>query len=509
MADAVNQIFIPASADEIRDQFLRDVRLEADAVGVANPPVGKGSDWYILGTALANVALIQFANARIADDDSDVLTAGPEALEELRIAYGLPEVKATGSSGKIVVTVLGAIFTTIPGGTQLVLPNGKRAQVVGTHINLLGEPEVDIAAIDTGEDTNFPAGAVVRFVSAPVNVEAEAVVSVTSPLVGGTDAETPDRKRDRILNRLRNVPGGGNWGHIRQIVLDNVGSLDGAFIYPAAGGPGSVKVVVTKPIDVARNNYLRSATADQLQRARAAIQSELPGPMEVAVGTVSDTLASVSLQVTIPDAVGAGGNGKGWIDTSPWPDLDTGSGEEEVTISAVTSSTQITVTAATATTPVAGVTHIAWWSLADQRFRTFLVTAVAGSSGAWQLTLDKPLVDSTGATAQIGDYISPAMVNATAYGKTWVGVVSKFGPGELTSDANRLPRAKRHPVVTDPGASPMTMTVRQLKELLDTHDEITDIAYSTSTLPAVLPPATVDDEPACLVPGHFGMYAKA
>lgn len=509
MADNVGQIFIPANADEIRDQFLRDVRLEADAVGVASPPVGRGTDWHILGTALANIALVQFANYRIADDDSDVLTATGDALEDKRIAYGLPDVRAGGSSGRVVVDIPTGATATIPGNAQLTLPNGKRARVVGTHVGVSDAAEIDVAAIDTGSDTNFPGGTTgVRFVSPPLNVSADTVVSVTSPLTGGTDAETDDRKRDRILNRLQNVPGGGNWGHTREIILNAVPSIDGVYVYPALGGPGSVKVVCTKSIDVDNNDFSRIATADQLQRARSALHAELPSPMEAVVSAAADLNTSVTLGVTIPASVYAGGDGKGWLDSTVWPDLDYGGGETKVTVTGVTSSTVITVSAVTATSPIAGQTHIAWWSRSDRKFRTFLVTSKSGGTGAWVLTVDKPMIDSTATQVQVGDYISPAAVNIDAYGKAWVEMLGKFGPGENTNDANRLPRAKRHPLITDAGAAPISLTMVQLSALVQKFTEISDLEFVETNPATPTVPGTVDDEPQVLVPEHFGIYEQ-
>ena len=55
MAIEVGKIYVPANAEEIRDDFLTDIRLEAIKQGVPNPPVLPGSDWHVLATAMANI----------------------------------------------------------------------------------------------------------------------------------------------------------------------------------------------------------------------------------------------------------------------------------------------------------------------------------------------------------------------------------------------------------------------------------------------------------------------
>ncbi len=502
MAAELGKIFIPSGAAELRDTFLSDVRLEAIASGVSEPPVGPGTDWYILGTALANISLIQLSNLGISDDNSNVLTATGDELDEIRQALGLPEVEPTGSSGRVVVGVTGGGSATITDGQPLVLPNGAQALVVGTHVGVSDLDEVDVAAVPTGESTNFTGGAKVRFITPPLNVKVDATVSLTAPLTGGTEAETDERKRVRILNRLRNVPAGGNWAHLREIILNNVGDLQDVYVYPALGGPSSTRIACVKGFDVANNDYSRTATANQLTRARAALHAELSSEAEIVVQSVVSRNAAISLRVTIPESAQAGGSGNGWLDAVVWPNLLAGD-NGIVDVSVVTSSTQITVSAQTAVSPIAGQTHISWWSRNDRRFLTALITAVAGGSGAWQLTLDTPLVDSAGVTVQTSDYISPAAVNGEAYGNSWISIVSQLGPGEATSDANRLPRSLRHPFASEGNAS--AFTALQLTQLVNAHPEITDIQYGV--VPTSLSiPVSVANEPEIWTPQILGIW---
>ena len=88
MANEPGSLYFPANADEIRDDFLTDVRLEAIAAGVTDPAVHPFTDWHILGTACANISLIQYANINTAQARTSVLNATGSDLEEIREAYG-------------------------------------------------------------------------------------------------------------------------------------------------------------------------------------------------------------------------------------------------------------------------------------------------------------------------------------------------------------------------------------------------------------------------------------
>lgn len=500
MADAEGSIYFPANAEEIRDDFLTDVRLEAIAAGVADPAVHPLTDWHITGTSLANISLIQYANINTAQARTSVLNATGDDLDEIRQAYGLPEVPPSGASGQVIVTISTGAATFVD-GLPILLPNGLRGKVSGTQVGITNGGAVDVACIDVGEETNQPGGTKVRFVTPPVNVASEATVSQQKPLSGGTDVETDERKRARILNRLQNPPAGGNWSHLREVILNKVGAISDVFVYPALGGPSSVLIVPVKAPDPDNADWSRAPSAAALTDARNAINEAFPTECDRFVKAPTETAMSFSVTATIPLAIAAGGDGRGWLDATVWPQLVGGDGGR-VYVSGVTSSTQITVTAGTATAPVAGVTHVAWWSPQDRKFRTRLVTTVGGSAGAWQLTLDAPLVDSTNTTVATGDYISPAAVNLEDYGETWTEIASTLGPTEMTADANRLPRALRHPKIADGNTA--EPTARDLAIFYEKHPEITAIDFGfTQTLGL---PIAVSDPAPIFALEDFGVY---
>ena len=499
----LNRPFVPGNQDLIRDALLTDIRLEARKVTAVDPAVQPGTDNWWFATAHAAESMQQYSNIELARDAITPLNATGDDLDDWRIALGLPVVEPSPSTGKIRLTVDGT--ATINTGEQLVYENGLRGEISGTWIGVTDGAEVDVVSVDKGEDTNFDPGAIVRFVNAPTNVSTDATVSENSPLTGGRDEEDDDRKRSRILNALANKPGGGNWGQARQIVLDELASVQDCFVYPALGGPSSVKIVPVRDFNIDRDEYTRAQNTAALNIARNAIYAEMPDGIEVIVQPPADESFDASLLVTIPDSSISGGNGTGWLDGTPWP-LLVGADNDKVTVSTVTDSTQITVTANTTAAPTVGLTHIAWWSPVDRKFRTYLVTAVSGSTGAWVLTLDRPLVADDGTSVATGDFISPAAVSSKNYGASWTKATRNLGIGENTSDSNRTPRALRHPFVAD--ERPVDLTFRTLKAFQGEHTEISDLAWGhqSQTTPTI--PVTVDLPPNVLTPRHFAIYGQ-
>lgn len=499
----MSNYYQPADANEIKQQILRDIRLAAIDAGVTDPPVEPGTDWDFLATAVANVSIMGFANLDSSDQDTSVLDATGDALDQIRQSLELVEVPAVGATGQLTITVAGNV--TIPSGQEFVYPSGLRGTVTQEYVNPADQSEVTVAATDTGTKTNLAGGQVVTFRSPPVNLTAEAKVSTSVPLTGGTDAESDDRKRDRILNELRNKPAGGNWGHIRKIVLDNHPAVQDCYVYPALGGPGSVKVVPVKDFDTESNDYSRAPSSDALTAIRTTIQEELGIPEEVVVQAPANLNADYTIKLEIPAATLNGGAGTGWTDTTVWPTLETADGST-VTVTAVNATKdQITVDAATTTAPVAGQTHIAWWSPADRKFYTALVTDQTGATTAWVLTLDRPLLGIDGVAVATGDYISPAAENMDKYGDAWVEICRKLGPGENTTDANVVPRAKRHPYATV--EDPYNITNAVLADMARTYEEITDYSFGAKSPSTCTVPSSVSAAPNILVPRHFGIYA--
>ena len=508
MADlVVGQFYLPDSADVIRDDMLTDYRLEAlkwtQSVGAPDPAVQPGTDNYFFFTAAANAGMLQYSNLATLRPAMTPLFATGDDLETWRLTLRLPSIGASPAAGKLTVAVTGGGTITITDGKQFVLPSGLRGQVAGTHLGVSDGSDVSVVMVDKGAATNAPAGTKVRFVDPPFNLVTEAKVSVNGPLTGGYDTETEARKRERVLNRLGAQPKAGNWSHLREIAFNALASVQDCYVYPALGGPSSCLIVVVKQFDRELLDFHRAMGTGAVQLVRDAIHAVMPGENEHVIGTVTEQAADLALYLSIPASVMAGGNGQGWVDQLPWPPQGSGS---HVSVTSVANSYQFTVNAATSVAPLPGLTHVSWWSPQDMSFHTGLVTAVSGSTGAWAVTVDSPMIDKSGASIAIGDYVSPPAVNADRYASKLLDLFEELGAGEMTSDIYRLPRALRHPLISD--GVQTTLQGGFLSKFTEAHAEISNsaIAYAPTAAPSV--PATVDDTPNILVPRNFGIYVQ-
>lgn len=498
------QLFVPGSALELRDDLLADFRLEAVKYSVPEPAVTPGTDNWFFFTAVANAGLLQYSNIATISPAITPLDATGDDLENWRNALGLPVVQASPAAGALTVTVSGGGSVTFVDGLAFLYPSGLRGQVNGTQTGVFDEQDVNVVAIDTGDGTNLDSGTAVRWVNPPFNVATQARVSINAPLTGGFDAETEDRKRDRVLNRLQNTPGGGNWGQLREIAFNTLPSVTGAYVFPGLGGPSSDKLTILKGFDRLRNDYHRAFQLGAAQIVRDAVHAQVSTADEHVVGTGAEQACDIALQLNLPASALAGGNGLGWVDQRPWPPAGSGT---PVTVTGTAGSLDVTVNAVTTVSPIKGQTHIMWWSPNDMKMYTSLVTNVPmGSSGAWECTLDKPFVDSLGNAVAIGDFISPAAANGMQYGSTYLDLMEVLGCGENTADVNRLPRSARHPFVGD--GPDIGITGKFLSDFLAAHGEIVDgtLAYVSAPTPTV--PTFISTAPSVLVPRNFSILVK-
>jgi uncharacterized phage protein gp47/JayE len=498
----IGKLWVPESAAVVLDDLLTDVRLSMYQDGVTLP-VTRGTDSYIWNTAFANGAMMLYAQLPGISRAANPLYATGKDLDDWRRWLGLPVVGASPSAGAVRLDVTGT--ASVVEGTQLVLPNGKRIKVSGNWLSVTDGDEVDVIAYDKGADTNAPRGTVVRFRTAPTNVATEAKVSYERPLSGGYDEEKEERKRTRVLNRLAYAASVStcNWGGLRQLALDSMASVQDCFVYPALGGPASTKAVPVRGFDRDNHDYSRAFSSAAMALIRAYVQSKASDASQYVVQAPTEQELSVALGLTIPESRLAGGNGSGWVDPTPWPDPSS----YPVWVTTAAGNPQITINAATTTAPVDGQTHIMWFSPSTQSFYQRRVLEHSGSTGAWVITLDAPLVDDEGTPVALLDLISPAAERADSYAKGWLNIMESLGCGENISGSAIAPRDSRRPYIAD-GSPRSGLTTVELLDFQRDNPEITDLEYlySSASVPTV--PGTIDDPPAIFVPNNFGIYKQ-
>lgn len=480
---------------EIRDNILRTLKNGLMDLGISNPAVGPGTDYYVLAQGVANEIAVAVANAQILDDQRMPDTAVGTDLDRVASIWGLSRRPAGGSSGFIILDSTAS--TTIATGAQLTDGAGLRYEVTagGTYADA---DVIPVSAVDTGFATNLEAGETLQWVSAPAYANTKALVA-SGGLTNGVDAETDETLRARLLSRLQNAPSTGNWEHVAQFAEESWPTVQKAFVYPALQGPGTVSVAVTAaPTATNKSRALSSTTVTN--KVKPYIEGNMPEHVLVNVTPTTDVNTDVSFVLTLPDAPTASppGPGGGWLDGTPWPSLDTSDPTPPpITVTAVTSTTVLTVDAVTS--PIEDVSRIAWLSPTNWELYTATVTAVSGTSGAYVITLDKPF---TGITT--GCYIWPQCENQQTYVDAVLEAFALMGPGEKTSNTSDLVRGYRHP--TPSSGWPYSLGGKMLRSLVQSGDEVLDADYLTrsTTTPSVAASAT--SNPNILIPRHIAFY---
>ena len=142
---------------------------------------------------------------------------------------------ATYATGTANVT--GVAGTILPAGTQLTGAGGAYQTTATITVGITATPTA-IAALTSGSSGNADPGTTLSFSTPVTGLDSSAIVV---SLTGGTDAETDDELRARILERIRNPPMGGDAEDYVQWALA-VPGVTRAWSYPQEMGMGTVTV---------------------------------------------------------------------------------------------------------------------------------------------------------------------------------------------------------------------------------------------------------------------------
>ncbi len=225
--------YIIPEFDTIRATYLRDVlNLLPDAATDGD------SDTYVRATATASAVygLYQYLGwiARQIMPD----TADADYLERHAALRGITRKPATTATGN--VTFTGAPGSAIPAGTAVShVASGLSAltdalAVIGPE----GVVTVPCRAAAPGAVRDY-AGETVLAVSTPSGVQPQALLTLS----GGTDAESDAELLARLLDYMRNPPGGGNAYDYRRWAMA-VPGVSAAWVYPLRRGVGTVDVAI-------------------------------------------------------------------------------------------------------------------------------------------------------------------------------------------------------------------------------------------------------------------------
>jgi uncharacterized phage protein gp47/JayE len=133
-------------------------------------------------------------------------TADSDGLDRLASNYGLSRLAATKADGIMIFT--GALGSSVATGDELVSASGVKYTVDTGFTLAAGSENHAVTAVISGEDGNLSAGSTASFVAVPAGMDSTATVE-SGGITGGTDRETDDELRVRILKDLSSPPKGG------------------------------------------------------------------------------------------------------------------------------------------------------------------------------------------------------------------------------------------------------------------------------------------------------------
>lgn len=162
-------------------------------------------------------------------------TAEKSFLERQASIQGIYRREATAATGTLTVTrTAGA---TIPVGTVFVAADGE-TRFATTEEPEVDESEVPVQCMTTGTGGNREAGETYSLVSPLSGVSTEAT---GSEMAGGTEAESDDSLRERLIYRLQNPPRGGTATDYVAWAME-VPGVTRAWCFPKELGIGTVTV---------------------------------------------------------------------------------------------------------------------------------------------------------------------------------------------------------------------------------------------------------------------------
>lgn len=492
------------TTEEIRDDYLRVIRNGLIRRGISDPQVGPGSDYYVRATALANELTPLYVNSQIQADSQMPDTATGDDLVRQMTVKGLAPRSAVPATGSIVLDC--SATTAIPIGAQLIDASSQRFEVLtpGSYI------DGDFIAIQATEDSagaasNHAEGDTLTWVAAPPYCNSKQLVAVGG-LIGGADAEDEETSRARLLDRIQNPPGSGNWSEVNLDAEASSPIVQKGFCYPAANGPSTLRVAVVGYASSTSRSRVVSSTI-MSGSVVPYVAGAIPEFTEVVTTTVTDVDVDSMIGLTLPSSPKASpaGPGGGWTDGTPWPQILTTTVFPSGNVTACTpGGGSFTVNSDTA--PTDGVSRICFLDPFDWTLKRAKVLSHTGSAGAYVVTVDVPFTNLAAALALggTGPFIFPDAQNMSDYVAAFLAATALMGPGEITSNVSVLGRAYRHPLTTF--SWPASFDSSILKKIENVGDEVTDTSYlyRSTTTPAV--PGAVTDPPNILIPRHVGFY---
>ncbi len=430
--------------------------------------VTDGSELYERFKVLSDLVSIAINNNELALADVSPLDATGDSLEELAGTYGVKKRPASSAAGTVIAGVVGSGTVTIPANFIATSAFGIQVQTTSAFTVSDGDG-VTVQALSAGSNTDLEEDDIVTWDSAAIGSLEQTATVAAGGVTGGDDEDTEEELRGRLLSRLRDPGFGGNAAFVANTAENTSAGIQRCFVYMAPRGPSSYDAAIV------RDAADRALSAAVINTAATGILATMPGSADLNATSVLPVEVDVVINTSLPLPVNAGGAGGGFRDAVPWPStseavIDTFA--EIVAIGAL-GGNDITVNSGAADPPKVG-DRFGVWIADNEEMLELTVRTVAGGAGAWDIE-----VDGSVSSLDIGMLCSAGAVNLAQYAAEFLAALKLMGPGEKTSNIDKIPRALRHP-----GADvefPQNMTALQLTAVINEHQEILNMTYATTS----------------------------
>ncbi len=202
------------------------------------------SEPVLRGKVYSGVLSGAYGDQKAVDNDTFVNDARIEALERKGMDLNLPRQPATAAASEDVLFT-GTPGAEVPAGTTLrYLPTGVLYSVSAlVTLDGGGEGHGAVTCNVTGQIGNILAGGELTFDAPPPGIDAAA--TLVADMSSGSNQETVDSYRARILSRLQRPPAGGNMFDYPNFAFLADPSVRSALVRRFGRGLGTVDIYIT------------------------------------------------------------------------------------------------------------------------------------------------------------------------------------------------------------------------------------------------------------------------
>lgn len=235
--------------------------------------------------AVASEIYSMYCNMDYVARQSFIQTAQGEYLDYHAQLRNMSRKSASKATGKLTFSIPLAIDESIviPKGTICSVKDKPFIQYETDEDAVLEAGKLSVSAsataLDTGDTYNVDENMVTVLVSSPARIES---VTNTDPFVGGNDAESDERLRNRLINSFKMLPNSINKQSIEDIVCTIDEVLD-CHIYEINNVIKSVKVSVNTIYGYVNNDIIKKVNNKLLALNMLGYTSEVVGVARVSV----------------------------------------------------------------------------------------------------------------------------------------------------------------------------------------------------------------------------------